>query len=79
MGIRKFRSVEEMPPPPPLPPLTAETLRRAFEHMELSIRLSPLIYTPGVRKFRSLDEANRHREAVETAQIRRRRADRTKA
>jgi hypothetical protein len=77
MGVRKFRSVEEMPPPAALPALTAETLRCAFEHMELSMRLAPLAYTPGVRKFRSLDEANRHRASVEAHAVRTLRALRT--
>ena len=70
MPVRKFRSVEEQPPPADLPPLTPETVRLAFEHMELSQRLCPIRFTPGVRKFRSMEEANRAREEDEARAIR---------
>lgn len=73
MPVRKFRSVADMPSPDPLPPLTAATLRRAFEHMDLSLRLFPPHLEPGVHKFRTMEEANRHREARLIEQIRARR------
>lgn len=59
MPIRKFRSVADMPPPPLLPPLTARTLEAACELMELAWRLHPVHRPPGVRKFRSFDDAKR--------------------
>lgn len=76
MPVRKFRSVADMPPPKPLPPLTAATLRCAFEHMDLSLRFFPLHLEPGVHKFRTLEDANRHREARLLEQIRLARARR---
>ena len=59
MGVRKFRSVEEMPAPAPGAPLDADNLRQAFELMRLARRLRPFGLRPGVRKFRSLDDAAR--------------------
>jgi hypothetical protein len=51
MGVRKFRSVADMPGPAPLPPLDPDNLRR----------------------FRSVEDADAHRqawEAAETARVR---------
>jgi len=70
MPVRRFHSAADMPPARQLPPLTAETLRRAFEHMDLSLRLHPLRLQPGIRKFRTLDEANRCREGWLIEQVR---------
>lgn len=56
MGVKKYRSIEQMPGPPPRPPLEADNLRQAFELMALARALRPFGLTPGVRKFRSLDE-----------------------
>ena len=55
MGVRKFRSVEEMPGPPRLPRLDPDNLRLAFGLSSLA-GLRPILLTPGVRKFRSWDE-----------------------
>ena len=57
MGVRKFRSVEEMPGPPRRPPLDPENLRLAFGLASLAHGLHPLRTEAGVRKFRSWDEA----------------------
>ncbi len=65
MGIRKFRSVADMPGPAPLEPLAAGNLRLAFALSELARRLGRGSYEPGVRKFRSVAEANAHRQARE--------------
>jgi len=61
MGVRKFRSVEEMKGPPPLRPLDPENLRIACGLSSLE-RLSPVRRTPGVRKFRSVEEMSEERE-----------------
>jgi hypothetical protein len=66
MGVRKFRSVAEMPPPSPLTPLDPENLRLVFSLMGLTqwlSRRSTLV--PGVRKFRSVEEADAHRRTRE--------------
>ncbi len=65
MPIRKYRSVEEMPGPRALPSLHPDNLRRAFELVETAYRLRPWHIPPGVKKFRSIEEAIRHREARE--------------
>ena len=71
MGIRKFHSVAEMPTARALTPLQPENLRIAFALMKTTRRLSGFALTPGVRKFRSLDEAEAHRRAWEVAEIQR--------
>jgi hypothetical protein len=71
MGIRKFRSVVEMPHPSPFPPLDPENLRLAFWLMGLTQWLSrrpPLV--PGVRKFRSVEEMDAYRGARELEEAR---------
>lgn len=70
MPIRKYRSVAEMPGVRPLRPLDPDNLRIACELTELSFALHPWRFEPGVRKFRSLEEANRHREEWEKNQVR---------
>ena len=75
MGVRKFRSVEEMPGPPRRPPLDPENLRLAFGLASLAHGLSPLRTEAGVRKFRSWDEALESRASK--ARTRRRTAARS--
>ena len=57
MGVRKFRSVEEMPGPPPRLPLDPENLRILFGLMSLTHRLAGFRHEPGVRRYRSWNEA----------------------
>ena len=64
MGVRKFRSVEEMKGPPPLRPLDPENLRIACGLSSLE-QLAPLRRTPGVRKFRSVEEMSEERDRRE--------------
>jgi hypothetical protein len=71
MGVRKFRSVAEMPGPAPLPPLDPENLRLAVGLMDVALGLSRFSLRPGVRKFRSLEEADACRRAREEAETRR--------
>lgn len=70
MSIRKYRSIEEAPGVRPLPPLDPDNLRIACELTELAYALHPWKLEPGVRKFRSLEEANRHRRERERRQVR---------
>lgn len=65
MPVRKFRSVADMPGPPPRPPLDPENLRLAFGLMELANRLHGEQRLPGLRKFRSYEEALRRQSEVE--------------
>jgi hypothetical protein len=67
MGVRKFRSVEEMPGPEPRTPLDPENLKIAFDLMETTHRLAGLRRRPGVRKFRSWDELLLARDRDEAA------------
>ena len=75
MGVRKFRSVEEMPGPSRRPPLDPENLRLAFGLASLAHGLYPLRTEAGVRKFRSWDEALESRASK--ARTRRRTAARS--
>ena len=72
MPVRKYRSVEEMPDARPLRPLDPQNLRIACELTELTFALHPWKFEPGVRKYRSGEEAARHRLQWERQQVRRR-------
>jgi hypothetical protein len=65
MGVRKFHSVEEMPGPPPRKPLDPDNLRVAFGLPSMANGLCPIRLRPGVRKFRSWDEAQAAKDADE--------------
>ncbi len=68
MPVRKFRSVADIPDVRPLRPLDPANLRIACELTEIAFAFRPWHFTPGVRKFRSLEEANLHRRAWEREQ-----------
>jgi hypothetical protein len=70
MGVRKFRSVEDMPGPSRRTPLDPENLRLAFGLASLAHGLYPLRIQAGVLKFRSWDEALESRASRERAQRR---------
>lgn len=76
MGVRKYRSIEDMPGAAPRRPLDPENLRLAFGLMDLAQHLSSLSFVPGVYKFRSHDELVLAREQREAAQVRAARAAR---
>jgi hypothetical protein len=71
MGVRKFHSVEEMPSPPLLPRLDPENLRIAFGLASLASGMRPISRTPGVRKFRSWNDALAAKAADESASLHR--------
>ena len=70
MPVRKFRSVEEMPGRQALTPLDPRNLDLLFELLRFTNSLHPMRRTPGVTKFRSMAEANAHRQAWVSEQIR---------
>ena len=70
MPVRKYRHVADMPAVRPLPPLHPDNLRIACDLTELAYGLQPWRFTPGVRKFRSMQEANLHRASWEREQVR---------
>ena len=71
MPVRKYRSVADMPAVQPVPPLDARNIRIACELTELTFALHPWRFEPGVRKYRSVEEAQRHRREWERRQVRR--------
>ena len=57
MGVRKFRSVEQMPARARRSRLDPENLRLALGLASLASGLNPVRLVPGVAKYRSVDEA----------------------
>ena len=72
MSVRKYRSAADMPAVRPLPPLDSGNLGIACELTELTFALHPWRFEPGVRKYRSIEEADRNRRKRERRQVRRR-------
>ena len=73
MPVKKFRSVEEMSEAKSRRRLSPEEgLRIACEFSDLAYRLHPWHFEPGVRKFRSIEEAWEHRKEWQRRQVRRR-------
>jgi hypothetical protein len=70
MAVRKYRSVTDMPGVRPRRRLDPENLRIACELTELAFALHPWRFEPGVRKFRSVEEAGEHRWQWEKRQVR---------
>lgn len=64
MPVRKFRSVEEMPPVPWCESLDDRCLRRIANLWSRSSTFSSMVYPRGVFKFRNLEEAQQARERV---------------
>ena len=72
MGVTKYRSAGDMPPPPRVSGDDLASRIRAV--WARSRRLAPAAYTPGVRKFRSIEAAQTAREQDQKARVRRLRA-----
>jgi len=71
MPVRRYRSVEEMPPIARLEPGDPNNLRIACELSELAYGLRAWRFTPGVRKFPSIEAASEQRAEWERLQVRR--------
>jgi hypothetical protein len=69
MPVQRYRDVSEMPPPPRLDPKDPTTWRSIRELWAFSLRVLPPLYPPGVTRFRSHEEAQRDRDAAESARI----------
>jgi hypothetical protein len=65
--LRKFHSVDEMPPAPWREPLDPRNLRLACDLSALATRLRPRRFPPGLHRYRSVEEATRCRERWESA------------
>ena len=61
MTVKRYRDVSEMPPPPAGDRADPGTFRRIRELWALADRL-PALFPPGVRKYRSIEEADAARE-----------------
>jgi hypothetical protein len=69
MPVRKYRSVTEMPAVRPLPPLEPRNLAIACDLSELTFALRPWSFEPGVRKYRSIEEAQNYRQELERRRV----------
>ena len=69
--LRKYRSVQEMPPVARLEPGDPDNLRIACELSEFACALRPWRFARGVRKFRSIEDASEWRAEWERLQVRR--------
>lgn len=65
MPVRKFRSVEAIPPPPPRVPLDPQNLKLACDLSALAVGLRPRRFPPGLYRYRTVEEASRRRERWE--------------
>lgn len=65
MSVRKFRRIEDVPAPPQTS-TALEGLRAACELSELTAGIGRTARAPrGVRRFRSVEEADEHRRSWE--------------
>ena len=67
MSVRKFRDVADMPGPPRYDRGDPRLWRSVAAWMGLANRLSGRRWPPGVFKDRSIEDANRRREAWQAA------------
>lgn len=65
MPVRKYRSVEQMPPAAFREPLDPANLRLACELSSTALQLAPRRFPPGVHRYRSITDASDRREAWE--------------
>ena len=70
MGVQKFRSIEEMNAAPPARP-DGDGFERFVRHCARYWKIAPRVYPRGVFKFRSIEEAQRARDAVTADNVRR--------
>jgi len=76
MPVKKFRSVEEMPPVDWCETVDEECFRRIARLWARSSAFSARVYPRGVFKFRSLEEAQEARERVTQENVARLRRER---
>lgn len=70
MTTRKYKSVEEIPGRSALRPLDQDNLRVACELTELAFGIRSWKLEPGIRKFRSVEQASSHRRDRERHRVR---------
>jgi hypothetical protein len=62
MPVRKYRSVADMPDPPWRRPGDSELYRALAGLWDMSRRLRPRRFPPGVYRHRSIEDMNRQRD-----------------
>ncbi len=70
MGVERYRSGEEMNAAP-VATRAGDGFARFLRHCARWQRLAPRAFTPGVRKFRSVEEAQEARDSVPLGATRR--------
>lgn len=71
MPVRKYRSVEEMPPAAFREPLDPANLRLACDLSVTASQLAPRRFPSGVHRYRSIAAASEQREVWERSTSRR--------
>ncbi len=69
MPVRKYRSVEDMPDAPFRTPLDPDNLRIACALSEMARALHPRVLPAGVKKFRSVSEAQTYATSVRSTSL----------
>lgn len=70
MPVQRYKSVEDMPRDQQRVEDPRQALRRMAALVRFARSPSDPSFAPGVHKYRSLDEAQRARDAVEVARVR---------
>ena len=70
MTVSRYRDVAEMPPPPPGIPHDPVTFARIRELWQLSSRLVPPLFRPGVYRYRSIEDSTAARDRATIERMR---------
>lgn len=77
MPIQKFKTFEEAEKALLNPHPDEAYLKRVGELWDFANELNPISYPRGIFKFRTIEEANKHREELELAHIRKKQSEMT--
>jgi len=70
MTVKRYRDVAEMPPPSPGIPNDPVTFARIRELWQLSSRLVPPLFRPGVYRYRSIEDSTAARDRATIERMR---------
>jgi hypothetical protein len=70
MPVVRYRSIDAVPPPEPLDPRARGFLDRLDAVWRRATTGLPPLFEPGVRRYRSVEDADRDREAALIARMR---------
>lgn len=79
MPVQKFRTFEEAEKALITPYPDEDYFKRIVELLNFANKLNPISYPRGIFKFRTIEEANKHREEIERAHMLKKQAQIKKA